>query len=218
MAEVELLSLTRLEKIPDVFNAEFSSGDRFQVNVALIADYSLYTGRLLDEAAFEALKKAAGLYAAKRRALRILGKRQMSRREMTERLVEKGESPEAAEETADWLTQIGALNDTEYAASIVRHYAGRGYGELRIRDELYRRGIDRELWEDALGALPEAHDAAYAYLASKLKGRPLVEDEQTRLREAKRLMDALCRRGFGWSEARDAVQRYMNTEDLYNDE
>ncbi len=212
MAEVELVSLTRLDKIPDAFTAEFSSGDRFQVNVALIADYSLYTGCLLDEAEFEALKKAAGLYAAKKRALRILGKRQMSRREIIGRLVDKGESPEAAEETADWLTQIGALNDNEYASAIVRHYSSRGYGEKRIRDELYKRGIDRELWEEALGALPEAEDSAYAYLASKLKGRPLEEDEQ------KRLTDALCRRGFSWDEARDAVQRYMNTEDLYNDE
>jgi regulatory protein len=218
MAEVELLSLDRLDKIPDAFTAEFSNGDRFQVNVALIADYSLYTGRLLDEAAFEALKKAAGLYAAKKRALRILGRRQMSRREIIGRLVDKGESLEVAEQTADWLTQIGALNDNEYAASIVRHYAQRGYGEKRIRDELYRRGIDRELWEEALGALPEAEDGAYAYLVSKLKGRPLEEDDRKRLAEIKRLTDALCRRGFSWDNARDAVQRYMNTEDLYNDE
>jgi regulatory protein len=211
MADVVLVRLTKLDKTPDTFEAEFDDGAQFKVNVALIADYSLYTGRTFEKTEYEALTKAAGLFSAKKRALRILGKRQLSRREITERLVEKGESPETAEEAVDWLTDIGAVNDPEYAAIIVRHYAARGYGVMRIKDELYRRGIDRELWEDALGARPEENDGAYVYLLSRLKGQVPDRDE------SRRLQDALCRRGFSWEEARDAIQRYVNTEDLHND-
>lgn len=212
MAEFELIKLTRQEKVPDTFNAEFDDDTHFLVNVALIADYSLYSGCKLDTAAYEALKKAAGLFSAKKRALRILGKRQLSRREITDRLIEKGEDAVTANETADWLIDIGALNDQDYAASIVRHYTGRGYGLMRIRDELFRRGIDRELWEDALSTLPETGDGAYAYLVSHLKGRMPEKDER------RRLTDALCRRGFAWDEVRTAIQRYMNTEDVSNDD
>ena len=37
-----------------------------------------------------------------------------------------------------------------YAAQVVRYYSAKGYGERKLRDELYRRGVPRELWDEAL--------------------------------------------------------------------
>jgi regulatory protein len=220
---VKIVKLTRSEKKPDIFYAEFEDGSSLRVNIALIADYSLYTGRELDEDEFDSLKSSAGAATAKARALRILGKRNMSRREITDRLQQKGESEETAEETADWLTKIGAVNDAEYASLIVRHYISRGYGKMRVQDELYRRGIDKELWEEALTGLPETEDKAYDYLSSKLRGS--APDKAA----LKRVTDALYRRGFSWDEIKSAILRYNEaldsnqrtygeTEDLTNNE
>ncbi len=167
---MRLDKLTQSPRDPNRFEAEFQNGESLTVTVALIADYSLYSGCELDEETYEALKKAAADRRARERALRILGRRSMSRRELTERLTKKGEDAIRAEETADWLTDIGALDDAEYAAMIVRHYSARGYGAYRIRDELYRRGIDRELWEDALSQLPDMEETAYEALKARLKG------------------------------------------------
>ena len=36
---------------------------------------------------------------------------------------------------------MGFLNDGRYAALVVRHYAGKGYGPARVRQELQRRGV-----------------------------------------------------------------------------
>lgn len=204
---MKIVKLTHSEKVPDAYYAEFEDGSTLRVNVALIADYSLFTGRELDEEEYGALKASTASVSAKARALRILGKRSMSRREITERLVGKGENEETAAETADWLEKIGAVNDEEFAALIVRHYAARGYGVSRIRDELYRRGIPRELWEDALVALPDMDDAAYSLLKSKLGGR--IPDKN----ELKRASDALYRRGFTWDEIKTAVGRYKSELD-----
>ena len=76
-------------KNPDVYYAGFEDGSSLRVNIALIADYSLYTGRELNEDEYEALKASAKDASAKARALWILGKRNMSRREITERLMQK---------------------------------------------------------------------------------------------------------------------------------
>lgn len=65
----------------------------------------------------------------------------MSVKELTDRLKEKGESPENAEDAAAWLQEMHLLDDAQYAAMCVRHYAAKGYGAGRIRNELYRRGI-----------------------------------------------------------------------------
>lgn len=205
--------LTRSEKDPNKFAAEFENGDKLAVTVAHIADFSLYSGRELQDEAYEALKSAVAADSSKTRALRILGKRNMSRREIIDRLVQKGESEQTAQATADWLCDIGLVNDAEYAAMIVRHYAARGYGRVRIRDELYRRGIEKELWEEAQNALPDMDETAFSVLCAKLKGTRPDKNEM------RRVANSLYRRGFSWDEIKPAIERYINEiEDLTQDE
>ena len=81
---------------------------------------------------------------------------------------------------------------------LVHHYGGMGYGEAKIRDELYR-GVPRELWEDALSQSLDAQEAIARVIAQKTKGRVL--DEKGR----KRLSDMLLRRGFAWRDVRAAI-------------
>jgi regulatory protein len=147
---------------------------------------------------------------SRKRAMKILGSRFMSASEMEKRLVTKGDSAQTAQETVQWLEDIGAVNDVEYAGAIVRHYCAKGYGIARIKDELFKRGIARDLWDEALGGLEGMKDAAYEYLKKKLKGGNDKDD-------LRRATDALCRRGFSYEEARFAVNRYLEngmTEDM----
>ena len=133
------------------------------------------------------------------RAANMISSRPLSRKELAKKLREKGSVEADAESACDWLEEIGALNDAEYAAMLVRHYGGMGYGEAKIRDELYRRGVPRELWEDALSKSPDAQEAIARVIAQKTKGRAL--DEKGR----KRLSDMLLRRGFAWRDVRAAI-------------
>ncbi|MCL2409572.1 MAG: recombination regulator RecX [Oscillospiraceae bacterium] len=140
--------------------------------------------------------------SARERALKILGSRNMSKCALEKRLVQKGESVEDAQEAVEWLEELRLIDDEEHAAAIVRHYSGKGYGAAKIKDELYRRGIPREMWDEALGQLGDMDDAALEFLQKKLKGG----SDKTELRRA---MDALSRRGFSYEEARRAMSRYI---------
>jgi len=142
------------------------------------------------------------LESAKKRSLKILGNRQMSKGDIRRRLVSKGESDEAASEAADWLEKIGAVNDSDYASAIVKHYCAKGYGLARVRDELYRRGIPRDLWDAALEEAEAQEDAAVEFLNKKLGGACERDD----LRRAAAMLQ---RRGFSYDEARAAVNRYV---------
>ena len=86
---------------------------------------------------------------------------------------------------------------------MVELYARKGYGKRKIRDELYRRGIPRELWDEALSQIEEEDNtsAIDAFLEKKLKGSHDPKD-------VKRASDALARRGFSWSEISDGLRRY----------
>lgn len=167
-----------------------------------VASFSLYSGRELEEDELAALQKAGSLSSAKARGARMLGERPLSRKELVRRLTEKGETPENAEAAADWLADIGALDEAGYARSVVRHYSGRGYGVQRIRQELYRRGIPREFWEDAMEERSDPEERITAFLNQKMRGH---ENDPKQL---KRAADALLRRGFRWEEIRAGLNRY----------
>ena len=166
-----------------------------------LLDFGLRSGDELDEETLKRLKEAAGVSNTRAAAADLIGKRAMSRRDLERKLQEKGASEAEARYAAEWLEAIGALNDAEYAAALVRHYSGMGYGPARVREKLYEKGVPRELWEDALEELPEGGGQAEAFLQGKLRGR--TPDEK----EKRRLTSALLRRGFSWSQVRAAWRR-----------
>ena len=166
-----------------------------------LLDFGLRSGDDLGQEALGRLKEAAGVSNTRAAAADLIGKRAMSRRDLERKLQEKGASEAEARYAAEWLEAIGALNDAEYAAALVRHYSGMGYGPARVREKLYEKGIPRELWEDALEELPEEGGQVDAFLQSKLRGR--IPDKK----EKRRLTNALLRRGFPWGEVRAAWGR-----------
>ncbi len=203
--------LTESTKVKGRWYVELDGGESLPVNVNIIADFSLFTGRELTEEECEALRAAALSMSAKARALELLGRRAMSRRELTDKLTERGVSDGDAQAAADYLTGLGYLDDAQYAATLTRHYAQKGYGKARIRQELYRRGVPKELWDDALSEMPEDTGAIDALIDRRLRG------EKPDKKELKRLTDMLLRRGFSWDEIRSALSRYDFSEG-YDDE
>ena len=166
-----------------------------------LLDFGLRSGDELDEETLKRLKEAAGVSNTRAAAADLIGKRAMSRRDLERKLQEKGASETEARYAAEWLEAIGALNDAEYAAALVRHYSRLGYGPARVREKLYEKGVPRELWEDALEELPADGGQVDAFLRSKFRGR--TPDEK----EKRRLTNALLRRGFPWGEVKAAWRR-----------
>ena len=206
--EYTVTGLIKSQKIKDRYYAEFDSGDKLTITINHIADFGIYTGKRFSEDEFESLRGSAEDTQLKARALRILGSRNMSRSELIARLTQKGEDAGKAEDTADWLEKIGALNDMEYADLIVRHYAAKGYGLARIKEELYRRKIPEELRQQALCQVPESGDKPYELLKRKLRGKEFSREE------VGKAANYLYRRGYSWDEIRSAVNRLESeTED-----
>ena len=167
-----------------------------------LLDFGLRSGDELSPALLAKLKEAAGISNTKATAADLIGKRAMSRAGLEKKLREKGASQAEARYAGEWLEAIGALNDVEYAAILVRHYGQMGYGPRYVQEKLREKGVPRELWEDALEELPEAAEQIDRFLSYKLRGR----DPDPR--EKKRLTDALLRRGYGWGDVKAGWSRY----------
>ena len=139
---------------------------------------------------------------AKERALAMLDRRDYSRAELLKKLVEKGEDEMEAAAAVERLAELGFVDDARYAPIIVRHYAAKGYGPRRVRQELQRRGIPKELWDEAMEQMPEQNDTIDRLLRSRLKS------ESPDRAELKKAQDFLLRKGYGWEEIKSAIDRY----------
>ena len=175
-------------------------GDLLRVTEDELLRFDLYTGLDLTAETVVELQKCAARSETRLRAANIISARALSRHELTKRLCEKGASEEDAEAAADWLEGIGALDDLAYAKAVVRHYSAGGYGAEKIRDELRRRGVARELWDEALAEAPDAGETIARVIAAKTKGK--TPDEKG----LKKLSDALLRRGFAWRDVKTALR------------
>ena len=151
----------------------------------------------------EAAKPLGTPEAARKKALSLLERRDYGSAELAAKLVEKGASPSDAEAAVARMVEYGFVNDENYAAMVVRHYAAKGCGPARIREELRRRRLDRELWDAALDAAPENSEAAYRLFAAKMRGG--CDKDAVRKASA-----ALVRRGFSWEDVRAAAERYLS--------
>ena len=163
--------------------------------------YSLRAGDELDDETLSRLKAACGTAGTKAKAADLINRRAMSRSDLEKKLREKGAGEGDIRYAAEWLEAIGALNDADYAAILVRHCAGLGYGPARIREKLREKGVPRELWDEALDQAGDSAEQVDRFLAAKLRGRTPEEAEK------RRLTSALLRRGFSWGDIREAWSR-----------
>lgn len=178
--------------------------DPLRITTTELLHFDLHAGMDLPDAVVLQLKKCAGLSDAKARGAEITGRQMLSKRDLKARLMKRGAAENDADAAADWLEELGAVDDDAFAALLARHYGAMGYGRKRVEQELYRRGIAKELWDGALTELPPSEESIRAFLQKKTR----TGDEK----ERKRLTDALLRRGFSWQEIR-AVLRELPEAD-----
>lgn len=185
-------------------------GELLKITENELLRYDLRPDGELTAELLEEIKKSAAVSEMKARGARLTGSRMLSKKQVVEHLTRRGGDREAAEDTALWLEDLGAVDEAAYGLAIVRHYGAAGYGAGRVRQELSRRGVPRELWEELLLQLPPAEEAVECFVQSKCKGK---QPDKERLRK---LSAALQRRGFSWQEI-EPVFRRLEAEALENE-
>ena len=176
-------------------------GEEIKTTLNVVTDLRLYAGRELDGEELKELRAASRSALARNRAMELLSRRPMSEKELIDKLIRKGEDEETAADCARWLRENGFLNDESYAAAVARHYAAKGYGPGRVRAELSRRGVDRELWDGTIEAMPENREKMDRFIAARLTD---PEDRE----QVRKVSAALYRRGYSWEEIRSALGRF----------
>ena len=206
MSGKRLCSLTEPRQPGGRVRLRFDDGSTLSVLPQTVQEQGLYPGKELSEEALAALKAAEGAASAKLRAVRIISAAAVSKQELQRRLTQKGEKAEDAENAVRWLEELKLLDDDATARQIVERGVSRGYGAERIRQMLYEKRIPRRCWDEALSAMPDMSEALTDFLRKRLGEAP---DEKTRRSAAA----AAVRRGYTWTEVREALERLEEETD-----
>jgi regulatory protein len=128
--------------------------------------------------------------------LKMLGRRELSEKQVRERLARKAYEPDEIDEAVARLREERAINDQRVAEAIARMETGiRKRGKVRVRLQLERAGISRETAKQALDSVFEGIDdeaLIEASLRKRLRGRETIADD----REFQRLFRYLVGQGF----------------------
>ena len=79
------------------------------------------------------------------RAMRMLARREHSARELSRKLIAKGHARDDVQHVLGSLAEQGLQSDQRFAEVYVRSRVSKGYGPIRIRQDLYQRGLNDEL-------------------------------------------------------------------------
>ena len=189
----------------------FSDGSKLGLYRQTVEDFGLYTGMELSDAEYENLKSAAGQMSAKMRAVRIVSASSVSKRDLEERLVRKGEDPDQAKEAVRWMEDLHLVNDRNTAEQVVHSCISKGYGLQRAKQALYEKRIPKQYWEEALADYPDQSEKIESFLRSRL-------DADSDDREVKKAVDALLRRGHSYGTIRRVLNDLsFDTEDYFEE-
>ena len=189
----------------------FSDGTKLGLYRQTVEDFGLYPGKELEEGEFERLSEEAGKMSAKMRAVRIVSASSVSKRDLQQRLVRKGEDPEQAKAAVEWMEDLHLVDDKATAEQVVRSCISKGYGLQRTKQALYEKQIPKVYWEEVLADYPDQTEKIVDFLRSRL-------DADSDEKQKKRAIDALIRRGHSYGTIKKALNALsFDTEDVFED-
>ena len=186
-------------------------GSKMALYRQTVEDFGLYSGKELSDSEWEQLQTAAGAMSAKMRAVRIVSASSVSKKDLEQRLVRKGEDPKQAKDAVAWMEDLHLIDDRNTAEAVVHSCICKGYGLQRAKQALYEKKIPKQYWEDALADYPDQIDYIMKFLRSRL-------DAESDQREVKRAVDALLRRGHSYRHIREGLNLLSMDSDEFPEE
>ena len=184
------------------------------VDQALVIKFGLRVGLEIDDTVLRRIIREDEILKAKNYAFDLLVRRSYSRKELQNKLTQRGFTEEAITATMETLERLEYIKDEKYARDWVdsrRRLKPKGKKALRM--ELMRKGIDKGTIERILSEIDDSEEYTMALeLAQKQMNRYKSIEKYVARR---RLYNFLMSRGFDYETVNNVMSDVMN---LYSQE
>ncbi len=188
--------IVTLEKFKgNTYTVEMSDGDEFYINFDTVIKFCLSEDMEVSEDEILEIKRADGLRKARERALYLLDYRDYSFVELYEKL-ENNYDGDICLEVVQNLAKIGLVDDRRFAQRLgEKLVVSKGFGYYRAKQEMLRKGLDRDLVEEVLA---EYEDDVLERLEELVEKKYLhkITDEKS----LNRVKNALVRQGYSYDD------------------
>jgi len=192
--------------VVDVDGREFAV-----VSADALAEIKVHVGVTVDEARAAKLRDAGELAATYDRALNLLAFRARSASELRRRLIQKGEAAARVDRVIERLREVGLVNDADFARQLARSKVSGGASRRRVHQELFKRGVARDVADEAVGEVMEDEQVDEVAVAERVARKRMPSlaklDPQSRRR---RLYSFLARRGHDGDVIREVMARVLD--------
>ncbi len=191
----------------------FDDGSEACIDKTVWEESPFGVGSSLSAVQLEALCEHSSRRRAENKAVFLLSKRDLSRRELEQKLCrERGrytpDNREAAAAAAARMEELGYVNDDAYARRLAEQFVRvKLYPPRRVTEELCRRGIARDTVREVVAEL--SCDELQLALAFLHKKRYTVPKDT---KEAARIAGALARYGYSADTVRRAMTQWANED------
>ena len=195
------------DKIHISVDGEYS----FTVDETYFLSMGIYNGKEVDSDELREIRETVNVRRAYNYAVTLLSRRDHSIRELTEKLHRKGYT-KGTEEAIEKLTAGGYVSDERFARLYVRELRTlKKYGKRRIEQELYRKGVDRDIISEVLEET-DFEESELVALIERKYSRYLGDEKGIQ-----KTVNSLLRMGYSYGEIRDALKT-VNENTEFDDE
>lgn len=219
---MKITSVERQKKNPKRFNVFLDGQFAFGADEDLIVDKRLLKGKEISSQDLEILIKESEIGKLMERMYGLLSRRARSEGEIKTYLKQlsfkrkvKGDleiSEIVLAQLIEKLKKKGLINDLEFAKQWVES-RGKKKGAIALKSELFRKGIDREIIEEALSVKREGESEAQT--AKKLLEKRIGRWKNLSKQEIKqKALQFLISRGFSYEISKEVLENIL--KEVYN--
>lgn len=195
------------DKIHISVDGEYS----FTVDETYFLSMGIYNGKEVDSDELEEIRETVNVRRAYNYAVSLLARRDHSEKELMEKLSRKGYT-DGAEVAIEKLRNSGYVSDERFAKLYVRELRSlKKYGKRRIEQELYRKGIDRDIISEVLEET-DFDESELVTLIERKYSRYLGDEKGIQ-----KTINSLVRMGYGYGEIRDALKAINENTEFDNE-
>ncbi len=167
------------------------------ISESTLLEYDLRKGVEVTPFLFTKLQKTEGRHAVKSYCIKMLGRRDYSRKELFDKAIKKEYPKDVINSVLDELEEKDYVNDRSFARKFASDKSRlNNWGPAKIKSKLYQKGISKHIAEQSIERAFEELDLKQIFhdLVKKKSRRFLREED--RFKRKKKIFDYLSRKGY----------------------
>lgn len=197
------------ERVNIYIDDNFFSG----LDLELVYSLNLSKGKEINEKELKELIYKDNISKAKNKAFKIINKAEQSEKTLRDKLSDYDE--DIIDIVIEYLKDCKFINDKDFAKRIAHSNSNVSrFGKNKIKQNLYKKGIDKEYIDEAIEDIDEDIEFENALYLAEKRFKSIKNEDKRKVYQ--KLMQHLTYKGFNYDITKKAISKVLDNIDEYN--